>query len=346
MALLVACSGSIKTPDRTRMTTKEIVEASKPAIVRVESNFGGEEAGGVGTGFVLTADGRIATNLHVIQGASEVQVTLLDGSKHEVTRVHAIDSERDLAIISIRPTAQLSTLALGNSDIVSAGDHVIAIGNPLGVLDYTVSDGLISSVRPLTQSLTILQISAPISQGSSGGPLFNHYGEVIGVATAIFTEGQNLNFGVPSNYLRSLLANADEAGITMDEFAKRFQEAQENAASQAGTPDRDVPDHEVGMLEGCSDAALVEVFDSIRQAIAIGAPLYNEGNREACYRVYEGTAMRLEREISCPGLRDALGHGLLRANATDTDDFTAKAWAMRDTFDGIIDVIVRKAREP
>ena len=91
---------------------------------------------------------------------------------------------------------------------------------------------------------------------------------------------------------------------------------------------------------------LVEVFDSIRQVIAIGAPLYNEGKREACYRVYEGAAMRLEREISCPGLRDALGHGLLRASAADTDDYTAKAWAMRDTFDGIIDVIVRKARDP
>ena len=327
------------------MTTKEIVEASKPAIVRIESSFGDSESGAVGTGFVLTADGRIATNLHVIQGATEVRVTLLDGTKHIVHRVHAIDSERDLAIISIEPSSKMTTLPLGDSDIVSAGDIVIAIGNPLGVLDYTVSDGLISSVRPLTQSLTILQISAPISQGSSGGPLFNHYGEVIGVATAIFTEGQNLNFGVPSNYLRSLLANADDTGITMQEFARRFHEAQDKPDSGSAAPDRRVPDHELAILDGCGDSTLVEVFDSIRQAIAIGAPLYNDGNREACYRVYEGAAMRLEREISCPGLREALGHGLLRASAADNDDYTSKAWAMRDAFDGIIDVIVRRARE-
>src|SRR5690606_4902909 len=110
-------------------------------------------------------------------------------------RVIAVDADRDLAIIEIDAPGKLPTLPLGNSDIVMPGDSVVVIGNPMR-LDFTVSDGLISSVRPVDNDV-ILQISAPISQGSSGGPLFNSFGEVIGVATMVSSEGQNLNFGVP-----------------------------------------------------------------------------------------------------------------------------------------------------
>jgi serine protease Do len=202
-----------------------------------------------------------------------------------------------------------------------------------------VSDGLISSVRQVSDDLTILQISAPISQGSSGGPLFNQYGEVIGVATFISGGGQNLNFGIPSNYLRPLLTRNDH--ITPQALAEAIQREYSAAQQQQrGRPARQVPEHALTILDGCSRDAMDHAVEEITNAIRAGAPVYNQGNHEACFRIYEGAAIRLERELECPGVRDALGQGLLRASTLQ--DFTAKAWAMRDAFDGVLGVITRK----
>jgi hypothetical protein len=319
------------------MTIKEIVDASKPAIVRIETRFdNGRKA--VGTGFVVDKDGRIATNLHVIQGGKTIKVRLLDGSTLDVKHVVTVDPKRDLAIVQVAAPQKLPTLSLGDSDRVSAGDRVIAIGNPLGVLDYTVSDGLISSVRLLGPELTVLQISAPISEGSSGGPLFNNYGEVIGVATMIAREGQNLNFGVPVNYLQPMLK--ERHNWTLAQFANRFRPRRATTANPERIQHK-VPKLSVKALQRCTDADLIKAFREIGKAIKLGAPLYNQGKHEACFRIYEGTAMRLERELDCPVLRDTLGQGLLRASTKKS--FSAKAWAMRDAFDGIIKVIVAKA---
>jgi serine protease Do len=318
----------------TRLTPKEIVDRSKAAIVRVEA--GGDR---VGTGFVIDREGAIATNLHVVVGASDIKVRTLDGTVLAVPRILAIDPDHDLAIIDVDPRQPLPVLALGDSDKVSAGDPVIAIGNPLGVLDYTVSDGLISSVRSVSPDLTLLQISAPISQGSSGGPLFNSFGEVIGVATAIFNEGQNLNFGVPSNYVRKLAQ--DRRPMTVAEFAELTKPRQPTIESGGKTIVRKVPRHDLTIFEGCTDKQVEEAVQSIGQAIESGAPLYNSGNHEACYRIYEGTSMRFERESGCKGVREAFGAGLLRSSTVDS--FTEKAWALRDTFDGLLEVAIRHA---
>ncbi|MCG8419256.1 MAG: S1C family serine protease [Proteobacteria bacterium] len=323
---------------RTPLSAKQLVQRTKPAIVRIEVDAPG--GSGFGTGFVLGPEGRIATNLHVISGATDIRVTLLDGTKLPIHEITAIDTDRDLAIISVRSRSNLPTLALGNSDQVAAGDPVIVIGNPLGVLDYSVSDGLISAVRRLNSSLTVLQISAPISQGSSGGPLFNAYGEVIGVATAIIGQGQNLNFGIPSNYLRPLLARNE--GLSLASLAERLGQLQAAPSGGKRNPrvQRNIPQHKVSILDDCSQDSVRVAVEGIRSAIQNGAPLYNQGNHEACYRIYEGTAIRLERELPCQGLREALGQGLLRASTEE--GYTLKAWAMRDTFDGVLLVAKRK----
>jgi hypothetical protein len=322
---------------KAKLTAREIFARAKPAIVRIEA--AGDR---VGTGFVLDARGVIATNLHVVAGAKQIKVQVLDGSTYDVKRVDAIDLDRDLALIEIEPKKPMPTVALGDSDKLATGDPVVAIGNPMGVLDDTVSDGLISSVRVLSEKLTILQISAPISQGSSGGPLFNAEGEVIGVATAILTQGQNLNFGVPGNYLKPLLAQ--RAPMSLDEFAAKTTAPEEEAEGGGGKPHitRKVPVHDVSVLDGCSATDMEEIFKGISEAIQSGAPLYNSGNHEACYRIYEGTSMRFEREAPCPGVRAAFGDGLLRASTMTS--WTEKAWALRDTFDGMLDVLERKAK--
>jgi serine protease Do len=345
--VVVGCGGGAQNAPRSRLSTKEIVERNKPAIVRIESRVATDEGDRrqFGTGFLLSADGRIATNLHVIIGSGDVKVRLADGHEFRARRVVAVDPQRDLAIIDIDAVG-LPIARLGNSDEVAAGDRVVAIGNPLGVLDYTVSDGLISSVRQL-EGIKVLQISAPISQGSSGGPLFNPYGEVIGVATLISAEGQNLNFGVPSNYLRPLMA-ANQQGETMAAFAERFKSAIEDGPGRGRRerlprmPERKVPDHPVSVLDGCTPAQIGEVFRAISEAISIGAPVYNRNEYEACFVIYRKVAEQYENDRAiCKGVRDAFGQGLLRAETVES--FSDKAWAMRDTFDGLLKVIERKA---
>jgi serine protease Do len=343
VAGMAGCAGGANRP-RQSLTPRQMVESSKPAIVRIEVSDRG--ARGLGTGFVVGADGRIATNLHVIQGVAEAVVVLHDGTRFPVEEVVAVDQQRDLVIVRIGRKG-LPTLVIGNSDHVSAGDPVYAIGNPLGA-DYTISDGLISAVRRLGESLVVLQISAPISQGSSGGPLLNHFGEVIGVATWVSEAGQNLNFGMPSNYLLPLVA--EQRGISFREFVGRTSRRTpgldiRREPGPSGRPRivRQVPRHEVAYLEGCTDEQLERVGAEIAAAIEKGAPLYNQGDHEACFRIYEGVALRLEHEVSpgCGGPRDALGQGLLRSGTLET--YTEKAWAMRDAFDGLLDVMRRRA---
>jgi serine protease Do len=312
------------------LSPKEIVQRSSPAIVRVEA---GKDR--VGTGFVVDARGIVATNLHVVAGMSEIRVVLYGGASLPVMRIAGVDPERDLALLGVDPAKPLPTLTLGNSDTMSAGDPVIAIGNPLGVLDYSVSGGLLSSVRKVSDKLTVLQISAPISQGSSGGPLFNQSGEVIGVTTAIIAAGQNLNLAVPANYLRPLLRAPQQ--VSMDEFAAATREADPSGGGQSsGTPKivRRIPAIDGSAFTGCARPQVIEIIEAIRDAISSGAPVYNQGNHEACFRIYEGTALKFEREAACKGIRGAFGDGLLRAGSVDT--FTEKAWAMRDTFDGLL----------
>jgi serine protease Do len=254
-----------------------------------------------------------------------------------------VDKGHDLALLRIKPKRALPTLRLGDSSAVSAGDRIYAIGNPLGVFDYSITDGLISQVRPLSPELTILQISAAISQGSSGGPLFNQFGEVIGVTTAIITQGQAINLAVPANYLRPMMKS--QIAIPMDEFARVTRESPEAGSTEGGEDvkiERKIPDHAVTIWTGCDEKQMESVLKSIGDAIAIGARLYNQGTPEGfegCFRVYEGTSLRFEREAACKGVRDAFGDGLVRARSMKS--YKEKAWALRDTFDGLINAFGR-----
>ena len=158
----------------------------------------------LGTGFVVADAAFVATNLHVVAGDSEIAIALADHREFQVVEIWNGDRERDLVIMRIE-AQKLPVLSLGDSSSIHPGDSVVAIGHPLGLED-TVSNGLVSAIRKLDDDLTVLQISAPIAPGSSGGPIFNDKGEVaIGVATAIMLGGQNINFGVPITYVKELL---------------------------------------------------------------------------------------------------------------------------------------------
>jgi serine protease Do len=314
------------------LTPAQIAARATPAVVTIRSQ------GSLGTGFLVRDNGWIATNFHVIAGADELTVVLSDQTEHPVLEVLAADEDRDLAVIRIHTPRKLPRLSLGDSREVRPGDPVVAIGHPLGLED-TVSNGLVSAVRVVDPRLTLLQISAPIAPGSSGGPLFNERGEVIGVAAAVSTQGQNLNFGVPATYLEALLTRPDP--VPFSTFAA------ENAGDgDASLPDvkRSVPRHALALLSGCNEGDLLVLAKLMDGAIQVGSTLYNHGDFASCYHVYEGAALDMERRLgaSCKGPKQALSEG--RRKAADLDDNAAQAWAMRDAFDGLLEVILRRIR--
>jgi hypothetical protein len=159
----------------------------------------------LGSGFVVR-EGEIVTNLHVVAGATAGYAKLVGKeTTYEIEGITAIDANLDLVLL--KTTAFSSpTLTLGDSDAVQIGDSIYAVGNPQG-LEGTFSQGIVSGIREF-EADRILQITAPISPGSSGGPVLDSKGDVIGVSVATFVSGQNLNFAIPSNYLKLLIGKA------------------------------------------------------------------------------------------------------------------------------------------
>ena len=167
----------------------------------------GQPAAGVGSGFVVSEDGHIVTNNHVVAGAKEIAVTFHDKRKLPA-RVVGMDPKTDLALLKVEAEEPLAHVAFGDSDQVRVGDWVVAVGNPFG-LGHSATAGIVSArgrqigAGPYDD---FLQVSAPINQGNSGGPAFNLQGEVIGVNTAIFSpNGGNvgIGFAVPARRLQA-----------------------------------------------------------------------------------------------------------------------------------------------
>jgi S1-C subfamily serine protease len=185
----------------TTQTTLSVTEIAKKveSVVYIEVAFG-DGKGASGSGFIISPDGRIVTNYHVIDGAASGKVVLNDGTTFTDIKVLGWDKVGDLAIIKV-PGTGLPAVTTGNSDAAQIGEAVVAIGSPLG-LQNTVSTGIISARRE-----GYLQTTAPISHGSSGGALFNMMGEVIGITSAGMEEGANLGFAIPINDVKSLVTD-------------------------------------------------------------------------------------------------------------------------------------------
>lgn len=216
-------------------TIPDIVSSVSPAVVRIDTTvknnagnyfdpffndpffrqFFGEQfrvpsqprvSQGLGSGFIVSADGYILTNEHVISGADTIKVTLAGRNEPYPARKVGADHELDLAVLKIDAGEELPTIPLGDSDSTRVGDWVIAIGNPYG-LDHTVTVGVISAKgRPITiedrQYKNLLQTDASINPGNSGGPLLNLNGEVVGINTAIDAQAQGIGFAIPSSTVK------------------------------------------------------------------------------------------------------------------------------------------------
>jgi len=191
------------------LESKDIAAQALPGLVSVITFDHSQNPLALGSGFFVTPT-RIVTNYHVIEGATSVIASLSGKDQYFVaTKLLIQDRTHDLAVLELnKPNPQV--LSLGDSDRVVIGERIYVLGNPEG-LSGTFSEGLISSIRTDGRS-KVLQISAPISHGSSGGPVINSDGKVIGVAVAMMKDGQNLNFAIPANYISKNILGKDRTG--------------------------------------------------------------------------------------------------------------------------------------
>lgn len=172
---------------------------------------------GKGSGFILSQDGKAVTNYHVIKEAYAAKAKLFDGRSVGITKVLYTDKDRDMAIMKLNGSS-FPFVKLGNSDEIITGQRVLTIGNPLG-LENTISDGIISSKKRMVGNYPYIQLTAPISKGSSGGVLLNYKAEAIGVTTLYYLDGQNLNFAIPINDVVAKL-NSTGSSIQLHEYQK------------------------------------------------------------------------------------------------------------------------------
>lgn len=187
------------------VSPRQIAAAAHASLLLIRAIDANGDTLGLGTGFLVSADGRFVTNYHVIQEAARLSVKVLDGGEYNDVQLVAADPASDLALMQLPNVRGLPTMPLGSDAQVEVGDRVFVMGNPMG-MSGTFTDGMISGKRPL-EGVAMLQMSAPISSGSSGGPVMNERGEVIGIATMMVMGGQNLNMAVPVRYLRPMLAS-------------------------------------------------------------------------------------------------------------------------------------------
>ena len=209
------------------MTAAEVYAANVNSTVgittSVTTNFWGFQttSAASGSGFILTADGYVLTNYHVIESSNSISVTLYDGKSYDAALI-GYDESSDIAVLKIDADG-LTPVVLGDSDNLNVGDSVIAIGNPLGELTFSLTSGAVSALnREITLSnsvtMNLIQTDCAINSGNSGGALFNLYGEVIGITNAKYSGSgtgasiDNIGFAIPVNHVRGIVESIIENG--------------------------------------------------------------------------------------------------------------------------------------
>lgn len=205
-----------ESPDELELSLQDIYKKNVPSIVGIEAVVDGGYY--TGTGIIMSEDGFIVTNAHVIEGAEKILVTLYnDDAEYDASLVGS-DAQSDLAVLKIEASG-LTAAEFGNSDILEVGDKVVAIGNPLGQ-NLTMTDGIISATsREITYdgySMTLLQTNAAINEGNSGGPLINMYGQVIGITNmkmiSYYSSIEGIGFAIPSAFIKTIVDELLEQG--------------------------------------------------------------------------------------------------------------------------------------
>jgi len=206
---------------KTLLSDAEVYAANVGSVVSIRTsatagyNFLGQpvQTASAGSGFVLSKDGYILTNYHVVKGAETVTITTYSGEEYDARYIGG-EEDYDIAVIKVEAT-DLQPVVLGDSGTLNVGDHVLAIGNPLGELTFSMSGGMVSCVNRAINvdgtPFNMIQTDASINPGNSGGPLFNQYGEVVGIVSAKYSQASNgttvegLGFAIPMNDVFSMV---------------------------------------------------------------------------------------------------------------------------------------------
>jgi hypothetical protein len=208
MRLLTIWFLVISVTQAVAIDVKSVFEATRPSVLLIVAYDENNQPTGMGSGFFFGDTNTIATNLHVVQNAAKLAIKLSSGETGWIDTVLGVDAERDLALLQSNVTGAPIKAAGRLPDI---GEDILAIGNPSG-LEGTVSTGIISGIRTEDGS-QYFQITAPISPGSSGGPIIDEHNKVLGVSTFYLDGAQSLNFAMPAAYLTKLYSEKSEATL-------------------------------------------------------------------------------------------------------------------------------------
>lgn len=295
------------------MTQAEVYAANVNSTVgistEITTNYWGFQttAAASGSGFILTDDGYVLTNYHVIEDASSITVTMYDGSSYDAALV-GYDESNDIAVLKIEAEG-LTPVVLGDSDHLNVGDSVVAIGNPLGELTFSLTSGAVSALdREITLSngvtMDLIQTDCAINSGNSGGALFNLYGEVIGITNAKYSGSgssseasiDNIGFAIPINHVRGIVQSIIEngyiakpyIGVSVDDVSEETQSyglpqgaavksvTQDSPAEEAGLQVNDIIT-KVGDTEISGSKDLVDVVGAASVGDQLVLTVYRQG---------------------------------------------------------------------
>ncbi|MBO6086998.1 trypsin-like peptidase domain-containing protein [bacterium] len=211
--LIIPVSVSAQNFSADEITNIMVYEKINPAIVAIDANL--DDGFSSGTGCIIRSDGVILTGSHVIEDAKNIEVTTSDGKVYKAEILSKMGKNKDLALLKITPKQQLHTVEFGNSEEVKVGQKVLAIGNPFG-FSGTLTSGIVSRID---YTKGRIQTDAAINPGSSGGPLLNTQGEVIGISQSIFNPDNNISnigigFAIPINDAKKFISSANLNELT------------------------------------------------------------------------------------------------------------------------------------
>jgi len=201
--------------EKTILNASEIAEKTSPSVFYIEVYDANSQPIACGSGFFVTANGVAVTNYHVIEDTASAKITTINGDIFNVSGVIAFDKSLDVAIIKVDTTSihgktvsGFPYVSMADSNYIKAGQRIYALGSPAG-LQNTISDGIISNVNQIVNGESFIQITAPISHGSSGGALVNEYGEVLGITSAGYDDAENIGFVIPINIIKMFDFNGE-----------------------------------------------------------------------------------------------------------------------------------------
>ena len=277
---------TVKVTGNQKLSFSELYAANVNSVVSINTNITTTniynqtvETPASGSGFIITADGYIVTNYHVIEGANTVKATLYNGETYDAEIVGG-DADYDIAVLKINASG-LQAVTIGDSSALLIGEDVALIGNPLGELTFSISEGIVSCAdREINLDGTpfnMIQVTAAINPGNSGGPLFNSYGEVIGIVTAKYTRystttAEALGFAIPINDVIAMVRDIMQNGrvTNLPYFGISVEDVTERRARQNG----------YGVNAGARVASVDEGSAADHAALKVGDIIVKLGDKE------------------------------------------------------------------